>query len=70
MYAIAAVICSVCHMDSYQYYCQLYSKEVIQSVLFAMRAHPGAIELLKEACALLWTMSISEEAANTIGGWR
>ena len=46
---------------------QLYSKEYIVAILFAMRSHPGSVDLLKEACALLWTISVNEESAMVIG---
>ena len=36
-------------------------------MLLGMRSHPGSVDLLKEACALLWAMSVNEDCAGTIG---
>ena len=46
---------------------QLYKKDVVQPVLLAMRSHPGSVDLLKEACGLLWALSVNEDCGAIIG---
>lgn len=48
-------------------YHAIYQKDCMEAILAAMHAHPGNVDLQKEACSLIWALAINDECAKVCG---